>query len=306
MQRFVFLFSLLSGGLSQCYRNCNQHGLCNQYSRCDCFTGYEGDDCSKRSCPKGLLYADVPSGTETAHQLGECSGRGKCNYETGLCVCESGFSGVSCQMERCSNDCNGNGRCVSLRQAAESYDGWSLNHTTSYSLWDADLIYGCRCDSGWSGSDCSERTCESGPDPRSTSIMHSTETVTLLCITGSNSYSGKFKFRYRGENMKNALNTSSTVADLARELMKMTSGSSNVYPSYSVPITVTSNNVNGLLCAGTATVTTTIKYHKRRGDVSALSISFKKLTGASLYFQVRPRLLSLSLSLTPVTILPLA
>jgi hypothetical protein len=288
------LFSLLSHGLSQCYKNCNQHGLCNEYSRCDCFTGYEGDDCSKRSCPTGRLSADIASSAETAHEFGECSGRGTCNYQTGLCVCDFGFFGLSCQMEKCSLDCNGNGKCVSLKQAAENYDGWSLNHTTSYTLWDAVRIYGCQCDPGWVGSDCSERFCESGPDPRSSSSVHSAETITLICATGSNSFSGKFKFRFRGQIMKHALNTSSTVTDLARELMKMTSGYSNAYPSSSTPITVTSDDANGLLCAGSATVTTSIQYHKRRGDVSALSLYFKKLTGAALYFQVH---LSLSLSI---------
>ena len=86
--------------------------------------------------------------------------------------------------------------------------------------------------------------------------------------------------------MRNFLNTSSTVADLQRELMNINSQYANLYPTLDTPITVTSDNVDGLLCANTATVTTTIKYHKKRGDVSALSFYYRRLTGASIYFQV--------------------
>ena len=31
--------------------------------------------------------------------------------------------------------------------------------------WDADRIYGCICDEGWTGYDCSERECTYGDDP---------------------------------------------------------------------------------------------------------------------------------------------
>ena len=31
--------------------------------------------------------------------------------------------------------------------------------------WDADRIYGCICDEGWTGYDCSERECTFGDDP---------------------------------------------------------------------------------------------------------------------------------------------
>lgn len=248
---------------SQCPHNCHQNGQCNQYSRCDCFAGYEGYDCSKRSCPIGRMYAGIASG-ENTHSYGECSGRGHCDHQTGLCQCDvaNGFYGLSCQYKQCPNSCNSHGKCISLQQAAELYDGWTLNHTTSYSLpWDANLLFGCQCDPGYSGYDCSERICESGPDPRVTTSSH--EIVTLICETASNIYSGKFKLRFQGNLMRNFLETSSTVTDLQRELMNINSQYANLYPTLYTPITVTSDNVDGFLCADTATVTTTIKYHKK-------------------------------------------
>ncbi len=35
-----------------------------------------------------------------------------------------------------------------------------------YGLWDADSIFGCDCDAGYTGPDCSLRTCPYGIDPQ--------------------------------------------------------------------------------------------------------------------------------------------
>ena len=39
-----------------------------------------------------------------------------------------------------------------------------LQTKTTYALWDASSIYGCACDEGFTGYDCSERSCISGYD----------------------------------------------------------------------------------------------------------------------------------------------
>ena len=142
---------------TQCHNNCNKRGICNTWSECQCFPGYEGTDCSSRTCPLGPRIADIPYNYDQAHQMAACSGRGKCISSLGACDCDPGFSGANCGKTACPNDCSRNGQCISLRSAASGYDGYKLNHTTTYNLWDADLIYGCKCDPGWGGHDCSER-----------------------------------------------------------------------------------------------------------------------------------------------------
>lgn len=61
--------------------------------------------------------------------------------------------------------CSGNGKCMSLREAASVIDGVSLRRHVRYDLWDADRIFGCACDSGFTGYDCSQRDCPAGVDP---------------------------------------------------------------------------------------------------------------------------------------------
>ena len=62
------------------------------------------------------------------------------------------------------NDCNGHGVCRSMRRSAEQ-----LFHATSQlsytAVWDANMVYGCNCDEGWEGADCSLQTCIRSDDP---------------------------------------------------------------------------------------------------------------------------------------------
>ena len=100
----------------------------------------------------------------------------------GKCACYDGFDGPACNHMSCPNNCNGHGRCLSLHAAAKDFDGYYLNHTTTYDLWDSHMIRGCVCDPGFSGYDCSLRECNMGPDVRGSLGQH--ETVTLVCQCG--------------------------------------------------------------------------------------------------------------------------
>lgn len=53
-------------------------------------------------------------------------------------------------------------RCMSMREAAALIDGGSLQFEGVYDGWDADMIYGCVCDEGWEGYDCSLRWAKNG------------------------------------------------------------------------------------------------------------------------------------------------
>jgi len=80
------------------YRECANKGVCDRTTgQCQCFPGYEGEGCTRTTCPNG------------------CSGHGRCRtihddmpkyaawdlHHTQYCDCDSGYSGPSCSMRDC-------------------------------------------------------------------------------------------------------------------------------------------------------------------------------------------------------------
>jgi len=217
---WLLALSWLHVAHARCRHDCNFNGKCGVTSVCECFDGWEGNECNRRTCPKGPIIADIATAADISHQMEPCSGRGACDHETGLCRCDPGFGGTICSRVHCINECSGHGECFSLRTAAAMNDGHAFNRTTTYALWDADVFHGCKCDPGYEGYDCSLRGCELGPDPRvARSAPAKYETVTLACRCPASGCAGRFKLNFMGQSTRKWLQTTSTARELANTLL---------------------------------------------------------------------------------------
>ena len=207
VQMSFFLVLFLSSTLlpignvtAACPNECSKHGFCNKNNTCTCHYTHTGSDCSLRTCPNGTAWTDYATATDVAHGRKECSNMGTCNRATGACKCRAGFEGIACERLNCpagdsGNTCSNNGRCVSMRRAAERKDDVGLHVSTTYALWDADKIFGCVCDPGFTGYDCSLQTCPFGDDPFTQGQVVEIQTVNCQC---SGSCSGSYRITFRG------------------------------------------------------------------------------------------------------------
>lgn len=58
------------------------------------------------------------------------------------------------------------GRCQSMAYFASVQDaGEGTVYAYGGGMWDADMMYGCNCDTGYSGPMCNLRDCAVGDDP---------------------------------------------------------------------------------------------------------------------------------------------
>jgi hypothetical protein len=231
MLKTILAASLLGVAAAECPNACSGHGTCGTFDMCTCNRNWQAADCSERTCPFGNAHVDTPKGdldhsnsittgtvissstvypygtqeqfpamtdsagnalTNTAHAYMECSNKGICDRNTGECECFDGYDGAACQRASCPNDCSGHGTCETIAELA--FDDFQ----NVYALWDKDLTMGCKCDAGYSGSDCSSRTCKVGVDPLYVDDTTARVTTTSVSIhsTGASSISGTYALKF--------------------------------------------------------------------------------------------------------------
>jgi len=94
-----------------------------------------------------------------AHNLMECAGQGVCDRTTGQCNCFPGYEGEACTRTSCPNSCSGHGVCLETYRIAADFG------LTYEKAWDSSKHFGCKCDVGFRGPDCSLQECPSDYDP---------------------------------------------------------------------------------------------------------------------------------------------
>merc|ERR1711871_1796536 len=191
----AILFALVGLASAACPNGCCGNGICGANDKCSCFQNWQGPDCSGRTCPYALAWADTADGTNSAHYYAECSNKGVCDRKTGECKCFDGYEGKGCRRSTCPEGCSGHGTCEYIDELAVDYynrRGGPVNAQTTpqnniplsnyvtdsdntrtftgflYQLWDAQKIQGCKCDLGYSGPDCASRVAPKGDDPLTT------------------------------------------------------------------------------------------------------------------------------------------
>jgi hypothetical protein len=187
-------FSLVhASDFTPCPNSCSSNGLCSRpWGVCECFQGFTGADCSLRTCPLGAIsWTDSATSNDDAHHAAECSNMGECDRVLGICKCADGFEGSACERFACPNNCSDKGRCLSAKTLARMQDPGIQRKTDGCTAddicqdvdcndrdygkcketyvyetpWDADHWFGCLCDEGYTGYDCSIRLCAEGDDP---------------------------------------------------------------------------------------------------------------------------------------------
>merc|ERR1712072_53835 len=172
------------------YMECSNQGLCDRGTgMCECFEGYSGRACAATSCPndcngKGtcstIAEMAVKSPTKSSNTIAVTRGSDfvptkntVTDLQTGDRVYlgeQASFDGsnlhtVTRVNAGTSASTETPGFYVTPRAQSSLPHGSALYKSAAYNLWDANKVAGCICDDGFSGHDCSLRSCAGGHDP---------------------------------------------------------------------------------------------------------------------------------------------
>ena len=87
-----------------------------------------------------------------------------------------------------------------MRDAAREERDWVSIHrkSTIYDDWDADMLFGCVCDAGFQGWDCSQRICPKGDDPL-TPGLDEVQLVECTCLEAGGCANNTLSLTFKGQ-----------------------------------------------------------------------------------------------------------
>lgn len=260
-----------------CPNMCSTQGWCDTSDRrCNCYDGFAGADCSWHKCPTGPAWADEPDAivaTDMGHVEAECSRRGYCDYTSGTCNCDEGYEGAACERKACYLGCSGQGKCVSMQYYATLKDPGYGTSFTYGNVWDAKMLYGCACDEGFAGNDCSQRECPSGDDPGTTGV---TEVQSLVCTADSGTLTLGFgNNAWTHEVWTTSLSYRASTSDVEAALDEL---STILTPGGAPGVSVTFSGQASILCDDAGDTTAYIEFLQNYGDLPLLQVSTSGLT----------------------------
>lgn len=259
---------------------CLGYGTCSgppEY-RCECQAGRRGPDCALRTCPQGKSWFSYPIEDNYAHTLAECSDMGKCDVNTGTCVCAEGFTGGACEYIQCPGEpfeCNGNGECLSMQRLAQlttQDNGDPVSYTygsvpNDPSRWDFDQMRGCLCSDGWEGYDCSLKSCPTGDDRQTPHQFNEIQHISCSDVDDN----GSFVFEFRGQRTE-ALSVDSTASDLETAINAL-STIERVVIGYDDPsIDVNASPLENLKICRTSVQVLFVEFLSPTGDIPLLKV----------------------------------
>jgi hypothetical protein len=102
---------------------------------------WTGADCSLRTCPKDFAFVGSVVGSNDLHPWAECSNKGLCDRQNGVCECFAGYEGVACQRTSCPNNCNDRGLCFPERVLAMKASMTYVSHGMRIKILDVFAIW---------------------------------------------------------------------------------------------------------------------------------------------------------------------